>query len=52
MKYGLYKVEIDQFYNADNGKHIGDDKINMILNFMKISDVGANADKVIWCSYI
>lgn len=52
LKNGSYKVEIVQYYNADNGEHIGDDKINMLMNFMEISDVGVNADKVIWCSYI
>lgn len=36
----------------NNDEHIGDDKINMLMNFNEISNIGANADKVIWCSYI
>ncbi|MGV2787954.1 hypothetical protein GNF98_20180 [Clostridium perfringens] len=52
MKNGMYMVEIVQFYNADNDEHIGGDKINMLMNFNEISNFEANADKVIWCSYI
>ncbi|MFE0557029.1 hypothetical protein ACFW1P_14010 [Paenibacillus sp. NPDC058910] len=52
LKNGMYMVEIVQFYNADNDEHIGGDKINMLMNFNEISNFEANADKVIWCSYI
>ncbi|WP_175495013.1 hypothetical protein [Paenibacillus sp. cl141a] len=41
-----------QFYNADNDDHIGGDKIKMLMNSNEISNFEANADKVIWCSYI
>jgi hypothetical protein len=52
LKNGLYKVEIAQFYNADKNHYTGNDTVNMIMNFKEVTDLGVNADQVIWCSYV
>lgn len=51
IEEGNYKVNIIQFYNADKDEHIGEDKNDILLNFIKISDFQATAGDVFWCSY-
>ncbi|PZD97251.1 hypothetical protein DNH61_02500 [Paenibacillus sambharensis] len=52
LNNGLYKVEIIQNYDVDQGKHIGSDKVNMLINFLEVRELGANPDKLFWCSYM
>ncbi|WP_166246432.1 hypothetical protein [Paenibacillus turpanensis] len=52
LNNGVYKVEIIQFYNVDQGEHIGSEKVNMLINFIEVRELGVNPDKLFWCSYI
>ncbi|MCM3173013.1 hypothetical protein [Paenibacillus sp. MER 99-2] len=51
LKNGMYKVHIVQFYNADREEYVGGDGAELIINFTEVHELGANEEKVIWCSY-
>lgn len=52
LRNGIYKVDIVQFYNADQGEHVGRDDVDLLLNLTAVARLGKNEQGVIWCSYL
>ena len=51
LKNGIYKVDIIQFFDVDNNKHVGIDTVDMILNFIEVFKFEQVADDILWYSY-
>jgi len=51
IKNGFYKVEILQYYNVDNNEYVGEKETDILLNFIKASDIEAKDESVFWCTY-
>ncbi|WP_405131707.1 hypothetical protein MHB43_08270 [Paenibacillus sp. FSL H8-0317] len=52
LQNGTYQVEIIQYYNPDIGEYVGIKEAELIMDFKKVTELGKNEDKVIWCSYM
>lgn len=48
IKNGLYKVNIIQYYDVDNDKHIGREDIDILFQLIRIDDVLDSKPKVLW----
>lgn len=45
---GVYKVNITQFYDVDNGVHIGRSDVDILFQFIKVDNNFGIAPKVFW----
>ncbi len=51
IKNGMYKLELIQFYNVDKNEYTGNDRTDLLLNFIKVEHVEETVDEVFWCTY-
>ncbi|MEH7014738.1 hypothetical protein V7087_28715 [Neobacillus niacini] len=51
MKNGFYRVEVVQYYNVDKDEYVGASETDILLNFIKVSDIEPIAESVFWCTY-
>ena len=51
MENGLYKVEVIQYYNVDEDEYVGSKETDILLNFIKVSDMEPISEGVFWCTY-
>lgn len=51
IENGFYKVEIAQYYNVDKDEYVGMRETDILMNFIKVSEIEPIAESVFWCTY-
>jgi len=51
IENGVYKVVAIQYYNVDENEYVGTNNVDILLNFVKVSDFQVLDDKVFWCTF-
>ncbi|WP_152657774.1 hypothetical protein [Oceanobacillus sp. CFH 90083] len=51
IENGFYKVEIVQYYNVDKDEYVGMRETDVLMNFIRASDIETIAESVFWCTY-
>lgn len=51
MANGEYKVEVIQYYDVDQNEYIGTKQTDLVLNFIKTSNIESIDHSVLWCTF-